>query len=59
MKVEILITRTRLVKGSIIDVSEEKARQLIDSGLAKIATKKKKPRTEGKDNVEQGTNISD
>ena len=60
MEVKILLNRTRLIKGSIIEVSEEKARQLIDSGLAEeVKTKKKKPKTEGKNDVEQRTNPSD
>lgn len=44
MKVRILENRTRYIKDSEIDVSEDKARQLIDSGLAeevKVTIKKK------------------
>lgn len=60
MKAEIILNRTRYVKGKIIDVSEDLARQLIDSGIAKTVTEKKnKPTTEGKTDVEQGTDSSD
>ena len=60
MEVEILLNRTRYVKGKIIDVSEDLARQLIDSEIAKLAKgKKKKPTTEGKNDVKPRADTSE